>query len=223
MTTGSTAPSPTVKSGVEAPRHAPTKDGRRVIGPDMLAGALVRLVPLAMDHHDDLVKAVEDGEIWRLWYTRAPAPGEVASEIGRRLARQASGEMAPYAVLDADGRAVGITSYLHIDADSPRVEIGATWYARRVQRTGLNTEAKLLMLAHAFDTLGCIAVEMRTHFMNHQSRAAIERLGAKLDGTLRSHQRSPDGMLRDTCVYSIVASEWPAVRQHLTWQLTKPR
>jgi RimJ/RimL family protein N-acetyltransferase len=112
---------------------------------------------------------------------------------------------------------------MNIDRVHRRVEIGSTWYAGRVQRTALNTEAKLLLLGHAFDELGCIAVEFRTHFFNHQSRRAIERLGAKLDGILRCHQRARDGSLRDTCVYSIIAPEWPAVRAHLRWLLDRPR
>ena len=114
-----------------------------------------------------------------------------------------------------------MTTYLNIDAAGPRVEVGATWYARSVQRTALNTEAKLLLLAHAFDTLGCLAVEFRTHVLNVQSRRAIERLGAKLDGILRSHQRMRNGTIRDTAVYSVVPSEWPAVRAHLEWQLKR--
>ncbi len=116
-----------------------------------------------------------------------------------------------------------MTTYMNVDAANRRVEIGSTWYAKSVQRSGLNTEAKLLLLGHAFDTLDCIAVEFRTHFMNHQSRRAIERLGAKLDGILRSHQIAPNGTLRDTCVYSIIAPEWPTVRAHLQWLLEKPR
>jgi RimJ/RimL family protein N-acetyltransferase len=138
------------------------------------------------------------------------------------LALHEAGSMLPFTVVDPNsGQAVGMTTLMNIDATNRRVEIGSTWYAQRVQRTGLNTEAKLLLLAHAFDSLGCIAVEFRTHFMNHQSRRAIERLGAKLDGILRSHQVSPNGTLRDTVVYSIIAPEWPTVRGHLQWQLEK--
>ena len=130
--------------------------------------------------------------------------------------------MLPFAVLDpASGRPVGMTSYMNIDAANRRVEIGSTWYAQSVQRTGLNTECKRMLLGHAFEALDCIAVEFRTHFFNHQSRRAIERLGAKLDGVLRSHQRTADGLLRDTCVYSIVAAEWPTVRRHLDFQLAR--
>ena len=123
----------------------------------------------------------------------------------------------------ADGRVVGTTRMFNVDATHRRLEIGHTWYSASVQRTAINTECKAMLLAHAFDTLGCIAVELRTHFMNRQSRAAIERLGARLDGVLRHHQRLPNGTIRDTCVYSIVAPEWPAVRENLRWQLERPR
>jgi len=146
------------------------------------------------------------------------------AEIERRLGLQRAGLMLPFTVIEpSTGNAAGMTTLMNIDAANRRVEIGSTWYARRVQRTGLNTEAKLLLLGYAFDTLDCIAVEFRTHFMNHQSRRAIERLGAKLDGILRNHSIASNGTLRDTCVYSILASEWPTVRAHLTWQLQKPR
>jgi RimJ/RimL family protein N-acetyltransferase len=192
--------------------------------PVVLESARVRLEPLAPAHESDLIEAVEDGELWRLWYTFIPAPDKMAAEIERRRGLQAAGSMLPFAVIDrASGKAVGMTTYMNIDAVYRRVEIGSTWYRRAVQRSDLNTHCKLLLLAHAFDTLGCIAVEFRTHFFNHQSRRGIERLGAKLDGILRSHQVAADGTLRDTCVYSIIASEWPTVRSHLTWQLDKPR
>jgi RimJ/RimL family protein N-acetyltransferase len=192
-----------------------------------LSGQHASLVPLRSEHHDDLVDAVKDGELWRLWYTAIPAPEAMASEIQRRLALQKAGSMLPFAVLDATGRAVGMTTYMNIDSVNRRVEIGSTWYRQAVQRTPLNTECKRLLLGHAFEQLGCIAVEFRTHFFNHASRKGIERLGAKLDGILRCHQinKHPDASatLRDTCVYSIVASEWPTVRAHLDHQLRKPR
>ncbi len=192
--------------------------------PVTLVGRHVALVPLAEAHHDALVEAVRDGELWRLWYTTVPAPEEMAAEIRRRLGLLAAATMVPFTVLDGPGgRVVGMTTYMHVDPHTPRVEIGSTWYAGRVQRTPLNTEAKLLLLRHAFDELRCLAVEFRTHFLNHQSRRAIERLGAKLDGVLRQHQRGKDGAPRDTCVYSVVAAEWPAVHAHLTWQLERPR
>jgi RimJ/RimL family protein N-acetyltransferase len=130
----------------------------------------------------------------------------------------------PFAVINpASGQAVGMTTYMNIDSAHHRVEIGSTWYRRSVQRSALNTQCKRLLLSQAFDTLGCNAVEFRTHWFNHDSRNAIERLGAKLDGVLRAHQIAPNGSLRDTVVYSIVASEWPAVRTHLDYQLSRPR
>lgn len=175
-------------------------------------------------HREELADAVQDGELWNLWYTMIPRPEGMAAEIERRLTLQAQGSMLPFVVREpGSGRIAGMTSYMHVDAVNRRVEIGSTWYRRSVHRTPLNTECKLLLLRHAFETLDCIAVEFRTHFFNHQSRRAIERLGAKPDGILRSHQRMADGSLRDTCVYSIVASEWPAVSANLSWQLAMPR
>jgi N-acetyltransferase len=192
--------------------------------PTALSGRHVQLVPLSLDHLDSLISAVRDGELWKLWYTSAPSPEEMRTEIHRRLALQQSRSMLPFTVIErATGQTAGMTTYMNVDTGNRRVEIGSTWYARRVQRTALNTEAKLLLLAHAFDPMGCIAVEFRTHFMNEQSRRAIERLGAKLDGILRNHSVAANGTLRDTCVYSIIASEWPTVRAHLEWQLIKPR
>ena len=196
--------------------------------PVTLTGQHATLVPLVEGHHDDLVEATQDGELWRLWYTAIPTPQGMATEIRRRLGLQEMGNMLAYAVVEnASGKAVGMTTYMKIDNSNRRVEIGSTWYRRRVQRTVLNTECKLLLLQHAFEQLQCIAVEFRTHFFNQQSRAGIERLGAKLDGVLRSHQVNPHpdakGSLRDTCVYSIIAPEWPTVRAHLSHQLSKPR
>lgn len=192
------------------------------IRPTTLAGEHVELVPLCASHENGLIDAVNDGNLWQLWYTSIPAPDRMKAEIERRLALQAAGSMAPFTVIERpSGRIVGMTTYMNIDAAGPRVEIGSTWYAQSVQRTQLNTEAKLLLLTHAFEVLECLAVEFRTHFLNHQSRRAIERLGAKLDGVLRSHQRASNGTLRDTCVYSIVASEWPTVRSHLEWKLRR--
>lgn len=192
--------------------------------PVFLKATHASLEPLLADHRDGLAAAVADGELWKLWYTVIPRPEGMAGEIERRLGLQAQGSMLPFVVREPHtGRIAGITSYMHADAANRRVEIGSTWYRRSMQRTPLNTECKLLLLRHAFETLDCIAVEFRTHFFNAPSRRAIERLGAKLDGILRSHQRAADGSLRDTCVYSIVASEWPAVRAHLSWQLDRPR
>jgi len=182
------------------------------------------LEPLAQRHRDDLIEAVKDGELWNLWYTAIPRPEDMAKEIDRRLGLQKAGSMLPFAVIaHASGKAVGMTTYMNIEAAHRRVEIGATWYRKSIQCTAINTQCKLLLLTHAFETLDCIAVEFRTHFCNQQSRRSIERLGAKLDGILRSHQIGAGGTLRDTCVYSITAAEWPTVKTHLTFQLSKPR
>jgi RimJ/RimL family protein N-acetyltransferase len=186
-----------------------------------LSGAHARLEPLSQDHREGLTEAVTDGELWKLWYTFVPRPEDMGKEIDRRLGLQATGAMLPFTVFDADGRIAGMTTYMNVDAPNRRVEIGSTWYAKRVQRSGVNTQCKLLLLAHAFEKLDCIAVEFRTHFFNHQSRRGIERLGAKQDGILRSHQIAPNGTLRDTVVYSIIASEWPTVKVHLTYQLNE--
>ncbi len=191
--------------------------------PVTLAGPHATLRPLAPEHHDGLVAATRDGELWRLWYTAVPSPEGMHAEIERRLALQAAGSMLPFTVFDAGGRIVGMSTYMNIDAVHRRVEIGSTWYAASAQRGPLNTQCKRLLLGHAFDALGCIAVEFRTHRLNSQSRRAIERLGAQLDGILRAHQLSPNGTLRDTAVYSITAAEWPAVKAHLEWQLIRPR
>jgi RimJ/RimL family protein N-acetyltransferase len=187
-----------------------------------LCGPHARLVPLAREHHDGLCEATRDGELWKLWYTSVPSPETMAQEIERRLGLWAAGSMLPFTVFDAGGHAVGMTTYMNIDAVHKRVEIGSTWTAASAQRTPLNTQCKRLLLGHAFEALGCIAVEFRTHRLNTQSRRAIERLGAQLDGILRSHQIARDGTLRDTAVYSIIACEWPAVRSHLDALLTRP-
>jgi RimJ/RimL family protein N-acetyltransferase len=187
--------------------------------PVTLAGPHARLEPLSPNHQDDLVAAVKDGELWKLWYTSIPSPDKMQAEIERRLTLQVAGAMLPFTVKDADGKIAGMTTYMNVDAGNRRVEIGSTWYAKRVQRSALNTQCKLLLLTHAFEKLDCIAVEFRTHFFNHQSRRGIERLGAKQDGILRSHQIAPNGTLRDTVVYSIIAGEWPTVKAHLTYQL----
>lgn len=192
--------------------------------PVTLRGEHARLEPLSHQHLAGLTEAVKDGELYKLWYTAIPKAENMAKEIDRRLGLQAAGSMLPFTVFDADGKIAGMTTYMNIDAGNRRVEIGSTWYAKRVQRSPLNTQCKLLLLGHAFETLNCIAVEFRTHFFNQQSRRAIERLGAKQDGILRSHQVAPNGTLRDTVVYSITAAEWPTVKAHLTYQLNdKPR
>lgn len=187
--------------------------------PVVLEGRHATLEPLSRSHHDELADATRDGELWNLWYTVVPRPDTMMAEIDRRLDLQTRGSMLPFAVLDRSGTAVGMTTFMNIDATYRRVEIGSTWYAKRVQRTALNTECKRMLMTHAFETLECIAVEYRTSFFNHQSRKAIERLGAKLDGVLRNHQRHSNGTMRDTCVYSILPSEWPAVKASLTFRL----
>lgn len=182
-----------------------------------LHGAFVSVVPLSQDHHDDLCDATEDGDLSKLWYTSVPDRVGMRAEIDRR---RNLATMLPFAIIDkASGRAVGMTTYMNIDAATKRVEIGSTWYRKSVQRTPLNTECKLLLLQHAFEELDCVCVELRTHYVNVQSRRAIERLGAKLDGVLRSHMRMPNGTLRDTAVYSIIASEWGMVKANLAFKL----
>ena len=193
--------------------------------PDFRAdGRIVRLEPLSPDHRAGLAEAAADGDLQALWYTTVPAPEAMAAEIDRRLALRTRGSMLPFTVFEAkSGRVAGMTTYMNIDAANRRLEIGSTWTRASVQRTGLNTEAKRLLLGHAFEALDCIAVEFRTHVMNRQSRAAIERLGAKLDGILRAHMILPNGTLRDTAVYSVTAAEWPAVKANLGFLLRRGR
>ena len=195
--------------------------------PLTLTGRHVILEPLAEEHHDGLLDAARDGELWKLWYTSVPAPDAMAAEIRRRLALQEQGSMLPFTTRLIDpgtgrpGRIIGMTTYMNIDAATPRVEIGSTWNAASVQGTGTNPDSKLLLLRHAFEVLGCPAVKFRTHWLNHQSREAIARLGAKQDGVLRSHSRTSDGNLRDTVVFSIVEHEWPTVRAGLEYRLDR--
>ena len=187
--------------------------------PVTLQGNQVRLEPLAAEHAPGLRAALLDGHLWRLWYTAVPTPDSVEAYIDTALRGQDAGTDLPFVVRDGAGEIVGCTRYCRIEQDNHRLEIGYTWYAQRVQRTALNTEAKRLLLGHAFETLGAIAVEFRTDWFNQRSRAAIARLGAKQDGVLRNHQRSPDGLHRDTVVFSIIAPEWPMVRKHLRYRL----
>jgi RimJ/RimL family protein N-acetyltransferase len=192
----------------------------RWIEPLVLAGEHVKLVPLAPEHEAGIATAAADGELWKLWYTSVPAPGGVRAWMDTAFAMRDTLGAHPFAVIDAKtGDVVGSTRYFNVETANRRLEIGHTWYAKRVQRTALNTEAKRLLLGHAFEKLGAIAVEFRTHFMNHQSRAAIARLGAKQDGILRNHMIGKDGVYRDTVVFSIIESEWPAVRAHLDFRL----
>lgn len=199
------------------------------IAPVTLTGKYVTLEPLHMDHHDALVAAASDGELWNLWYTSIPGPEGMRAEIARRLALQEAGSMLPFTTRlnDPDtgqpGKVVGMTTYMNIDASLIRLEIGSTWNAASTQGSGTNPDSKRLLLAHAFDVLGAVAIEFRTHWMNLQSREAIARLGAKQDGVLRAHTRMPDGSLRDTVVFSILAAEWPQVRNGLDFRLAKNR
>ena len=182
----------------------------------------VVLEPLKREHSAELLEAASDGELWKLWYTSVSSPDGVVSYIDNALAmREKLGAMPFITRRKFDGKAIGSTRYFNVDATNRRLEIGHTWYSRSVQRTGANTEAKLLLLTHAFEKLDCIAVEFRTHWFNFQSREAITRLGAKQDGVLRNHQLSPNGALRDTVVYSIIAGEWPTVKAHLTYPLNE--
>jgi len=192
------------------------------VEPVTLEGRHVRIEPLAHEHADAVRAAAADGELWRLWYTSVPAPDKTIEWIDIALdMRKRLGGM-PFVVREKpSGELVGATRYFNVDATNRRLEIGHTWYAQRVQRTAVNTECKLLLLTHAFEALGCIAVEFRTSSFNFRSREAIARLGAKQDGILRNHQILPDGTLRDTVVFSIIASEWPAVKRHLAFRLEK--
>ena len=182
--------------------------------PEFIAdGESVRLEMSRLEHANDLAEVVAKGQFHRLWYTMIPEPDRVSDEIQRRLVLRGQGNMLPFTIIDkSSDKCVGMTTYMNIDATTPRV-----------QKTPINTECKYLLLKHAFEELQCIAVEFRTHFVNHQSRRAIERLGAKLDGVLRSHMVMANGTIRDTAVYSILVSEWPTVKANLQWQLEKPR
>ncbi|RNF86425.1 GNAT family N-acetyltransferase [Montanilutibacter psychrotolerans] len=184
-----------------------------------LQGKHVLLEPLQTAHAQALREAVTDGELWNLWYTSVPRPEAVDAYVDEALAMQSAGKALAFAVRDVHGVVVGTTRYYDLDAATPRLQIGYTWYARNAQRTGLNTEAKQLLLAHAFETLGCIAVGFQTSWFNHASRAAIARLGAKQDGVIRNHLRHSDGSIRDTVTFSIIDSEWPAVKRHLQARL----
>ena len=192
--------------------------------PVTLQSKTVQLEPLSIDHVSDLINAVKDGNLYNHWYTSIPQPKNMKMEIERRLKLQDMGTMLPFAVISLKTeKAVGMTTYMNVDKENKRVEIESTWYAKSVQRTSLNTECKLVLLEHAFEKLNCICVEFRTHFMNHQSRAGIERLGAKLDGILRSNAIQKNGTIRDTAVYTIISSEWSSVKANLEYQLVKDR
>lgn len=187
-----------------------------------LRGRHVTLVPLDRAHAEALGDASATGALHALWYTQIPAPKGMLAEIDRRLRLRDVGAMIPFTQLDAQGTPIGMTSYMNIDHASPRVEIGSTWLTPKAQRGPINTEAKRLLLGHAFEVWSCLAVEFRTHRLNQQSRRAIERLGAQLDGILRAHLKMPNGTLRDTAVYSITAHEWPVIRAHLDGLIAQP-
>jgi len=190
--------------------------------PVTLKGRHATVEPLALEHQAALADAAADGALWRLWYTSVPAPEQTRTYIDTALDMRAQLGAMPFVIRDnRNGDVVGCTRYFNVDASNRRLEIGYTWHAARVQRTGINTEVKLMLLTHAFEALECIAVEFRTHWMNQQSRAAIARLGAKQDGILRNHQKMPDGSYRDTVVFSIIESEWPAVKRHLQYKLDR--
>ena len=196
----------------------------RFVEPVTLSGDHASIEPLGREHEDALARAAADGELWRLWYTSIAPPEKMAEYIATALdMRERLGAM-PFVVREKpSGDIVGCTRYFNVDETNRRLEIGYTWYSKRVQRGPINTECKLLLLTHAFEKLQCIAVEFRTHWFNHASRTAIARLGAKQDGVLRNHQLSADGSKRDTVVFSIIDGEWPAVKQHLRYQLERPR
>ncbi len=200
MTTAATLP--------EAWSRVPTLQGRHV-----------SLQPLRMDHADGLRIALGDGALSRLWYANVPAPAAVEDYIARALAARDAGTALPFVVSDASGVIVGSTRFYDLQPSVPNLKIGYTWYAPQAQRSGVNSEAKLLLLGHAFEMLGCASVSFETSWFNHASRAAIARLGAKQDGVLRAHKRHADGSLRDTVVFSILAAEWPAARRHLQFRL----
>ena len=192
--------------------------------PVTLEGHGVRLEPLAAEHRDALMKAAADGELWRLWFTSVPEPQQTETYIAQALAGRDGGHMLPFAVRElASGAIAGSTRYHDIVKDASRVEIGWTWYAKRWQKSHVNTACKLLLLGHAFDALGCKVVGLRTDNFNFRSQRAIEALGAKKDGVLRHHAARRDGTVRDSVMYSILLSEWPDVKRHLELRLIRGR
>jgi RimJ/RimL family protein N-acetyltransferase len=187
-----------------------------------LEGHGVRLEPLAPEHEAALRAAASDGRLWELWFTAVPAPDQVAAYIESALAGEKAGHMLAWAVRDAaGGEIVGSTRYHDVVASIDRVEIGYTWYAKRCQRTHVNTACKLLLFTHAFEALGCKVVGLRTDNFNFASQRAIERLGAKQDGVIRHHHARRDGTVRDSVMYSVLASEWPDVKRHLALRLAR--
>ena len=192
--------------------------------PATLESAHVRLEPMTRDHAADIAAAARDGELWNLRITSVPAPGEEQAYIETALKGHADGHMLPFVVRDRDGgKVIGSTRYQDIVPAVERLEIGYTWYARSWQRTHVNTTCKLMLMTHAFETLGAKLVGWRTDNYNFASQKAIERLGARKDGVLRHHGLRRDGTVRDTVMYSLAAGEWPEVKAHLQYQLAKPR
>lgn len=193
---------------------------KRLIEPVTLTGSKVILEPLSLGHLDGMITAVKDGELWKLWFTSIPAPEKAEEYIKTALNMRENAGAMPFIVRDRESnKIIGCTRYFNVDEANQRLEIGYTWYSESYQRTAVNTECKYLLLSHAFEKLDAIAVEFRTHWHNHKSRAAIARLGAKQDGVLRNHTKSADGVYRDTVVFSIINLEWPAVRQSLLFKL----
>jgi RimJ/RimL family protein N-acetyltransferase len=187
-----------------------------------LSGRITTLVPLSTEHLAGLQAAAADGELWKLFYTSVPHPDEMRQWLDNALSLQSTDQALVFVVLENfSGKVVGTTRYCNLDLANRRLEIGFTWYARSVQRSALNTECKLMLLKHAFEKLGCIAVEFRTDWMNKNSQRAIERLGAKRDGILRNHKIMPNGRIRDSVVYSILNSEWPGVEENLRFKLER--
>ena len=192
------------------------------VRPMPIEGNGIRLEPLAAEHREGLIAAATDGRLWDLWFTSVPAPQGMATYVADALQGQRDGHMLPWAVRDlGSGDLVGCTRYHDIVAPIDRVEIGYTWYAASRQRTHVNTACKRLLLGHAFDTLGCKVVGLRTDNFNFRSQRAIEGIGAKRDGIIRHHAPRKDGTVRDTFIYSILAGEWPDVRRHLTTRLER--
>ena len=184
-----------------------------------LRGQHVMLEPLQREHVPGLAAALEGSGLDQLWYTQVPSPERAGHYVQAALDVQAEGKVLPFVIRDAAGDIVGSTRFYALEPGVPRLSLGYTWYAPRVQRTGVNTEAKLLLLQHAFETLGCISVVLETSWFNHTSRAAIARLGAKQDGVLRNYTRQADGTPRDTVIYSIIDAEWQGVKRHLQHRL----
>ena len=190
--------------------------------PTILEGKRAKLIPLEKSHKAELLQAASDGNLWELWFTSVPSAETMDSYIETALKGQKAGTALPFVVIDKyTNEVVGSTRYLNVEVEHKRLEIGATWYAQKVQRTGLNTECKYLLLQHAFEQLKCIAVEFRTHYHNLASRTAISKLGAKQEGILRNHRIDPQGNYRDTVVFSILESEWATVKYGLEHRMNK--